>query len=248
MVEGERILIIKKKPVLNREQKTGFGMVLGFGSLALVFGMFYLWKHVASPFVISYVGPKFLTGDQKEQEKMELLKKEDTDGDLINDYDELYVYRTSPYLKDTDGDGTEDKIEIAQGEDPNCAPNMPCATEIASDSVNPGTLKGTFVEELARQSIAGAGEAPAEPSANTINIAATLEQMSADQIRSMLVQSGGDTEAIAALTDEQLRAALAQALTQLEAERALTANSIEPTVTDTQKESDTSDSQTQTTP
>jgi len=40
------------------------------------------------------------------------LKLIDTDGDGISDWDELFIYGTSPYLEDTDGDGLSDYEEI----------------------------------------------------------------------------------------------------------------------------------------
>lgn len=43
----------------------------------------------------------------------------DTDGDTINDYDELYVYYTNPFLSDTDNDGATDYWEILANSDPN---------------------------------------------------------------------------------------------------------------------------------
>src|SRR3989344_4054423 len=42
----------------------------------------------------------------------EKLKQQDTDNDSLTDYDELNVYRTSPYLADSDSDGYTDKEEI----------------------------------------------------------------------------------------------------------------------------------------
>lgn len=218
MAEGERIYITRKKAILSREQKTGLGMVVSFGSLALVFGVFFLWKHIASPFVISYVGPRFLTGDEKQQQEMEALKKQDTDTDGIDDYSELYVYRTSPYLKDSDSDGREDKAEITQGEDPNCAPNMPCAT-VTAEAVNPATLQGTFVEQIAAE--AGATPPP-EAAATSADIGATLAAMTTDQIRTLLIQAGGDAAAINALSDDDLRSALSQAITQMQVADAVT--------------------------
>ncbi len=234
MAEGDRIYITRKKAILNREQKTGLGMVVSFGSLALVFGVFFLWKHIASPFVISYVGPKFLTGDEKAQQQMEALKKQDTDTDMLNDYLELYVYKTSPYLKDTDSDGTEDGVEIAQQQDPNCAANQPCATA-AAETVSASTLKGTFAEEIAAE----VGAIP-EPGAipEKIDLAGTLNQMTIDEVRSLLIQSGGDAATINALTDDQLRAALSQALSQLEGTGVI-AESTTTTATEAESASDT---------
>lgn len=42
----------------------------------------------------------------------------DSDGDGINDYDEIYVHETDPYLKDTDGDRISDLIEIQHAASP----------------------------------------------------------------------------------------------------------------------------------
>ncbi len=221
MPEDGRLYIQRKKAILNREQKTGFGMVISFGVLALIFGVFYVWKHVASPFVISYTGPKFLTGDEQRQLEMETLQKEDTDSDGLNDYDELYVYRTSPYIADSDSDGTNDQTEIRHGDDPNCAANMPCG--LAQDTVNPTTVKGTFVEAAADS--AGASVAAGVPETITpdaANIGALLAQMTGDELRQLLIEAGGDANAVNALTDEELRAALSQALqaAQIEASTA----------------------------
>lgn len=242
MAEGERIYITRKKAILSREQKTGLGMVIGFGSLALVFGVFFLWKHVASPFVVSYVGPKFLTGDEQQQQKMEALKKQDTDADGLNDYNELYVYKTSPYLKDSDSDGTEDGTEITQGEDPNCAPSMPCATAMI-DTVNPATLQGTFAQEIAAD--AGATPPP-ETVATSVDIQATLAAMTTDQVRTLLIQAGGDAEAINALSDDDLRAALSQAITQMQVDDATT-NAADTSESSAETSSGTDTDSTQTT-
>ncbi|MEZ4398113.1 MAG: thrombospondin type 3 repeat-containing protein [Candidatus Krumholzibacteriia bacterium] len=43
----------------------------------------------------------------------------DTDGDTLNDYQELYVAWTNPYDSDTDNDGVSDAAEVAASTDPN---------------------------------------------------------------------------------------------------------------------------------
>lgn len=216
MADEERIYVHRIKPVLSREQKTAFGFVLSFGALALIFGTFYLWKHVASPFALSYTGPKFLTGNEQQQQEMDRLKSEDTDDDGLSDYDELYVYRTSPYLKDSDGDVIEDATEVAQGQDPNCAPQMPCASTV--DAVNPTDLRASFLGEIALDADASMDAGGADPA--PVDVVAALAGMTTEEIRAFLIDAGGDAAAINALSDEQIRAALAAAVTDLDAEGA----------------------------
>ena len=43
---------------------------------------------------------------------------QDTDGDTLNDGDEVHVHGTNPTLPDTDGDGFNDGTEITAGGDP----------------------------------------------------------------------------------------------------------------------------------
>ena len=47
------------------------------------------------------------------------LRLIDTDKDSLSDWDELNIYKTSPYLEDTDSDGILDRDEIKNGENPN---------------------------------------------------------------------------------------------------------------------------------
>lgn len=218
MADNDRIIIQRTKPVLNREQKASFVLILGFGVLAFVFGGFYMWKHVASPFDITYNGPKFLTGDEKNQQEMDALKKADTDVDGLNDYEELYIYKTSPYLKDSDSDGTDDKTEIAQGGDPNCAPNQPCAMK-ALNAVNPETLKEGFAADTAATAAAEAvstGVSGIQVPPSVGEVGAAFMNMTPDQIRALLAQQGVDPVTLSSLTDDDLKSLLAQAMSQVE--------------------------------
>jgi len=47
------------------------------------------------------------------------LQAQDTDNDGLNDYEELYVTFTSPFVRDTDNDGAPDHSEYISGSDPN---------------------------------------------------------------------------------------------------------------------------------
>ena len=50
---------------------------------------------------------------------MTYLKTEDSDKDGLSDYDEVMIYKSSRYKKDTDGDGYDDKTEVDGGFNPN---------------------------------------------------------------------------------------------------------------------------------
>jgi hypothetical protein len=63
---------------------------------------------------------------QQEAEKILALKTKDTDNDGLSDFDEIYIYNTSPYLADSDSDGFSDKEEIESGNDPNCPAGKIC--------------------------------------------------------------------------------------------------------------------------
>ncbi|MCX6743093.1 MAG: hypothetical protein NT116_02535, partial [Candidatus Parcubacteria bacterium] len=50
-----------------------------------------------------------------------------SDLDGLDDYSEIYIYGTNPYLEDTDNDNIWDKQEIINGTNPNCAEGTDCS-------------------------------------------------------------------------------------------------------------------------
>ncbi|MBI5254719.1 hypothetical protein HY932_03010 [Candidatus Falkowbacteria bacterium] len=77
------------------------------------------------------------------------LKKMDTDQDGINDYDELSIYGTSPYLKDSDSDSFDDKTEIDSGNDPNCPKGQNCFKAELPETTNVTGSEKTDLTALA---------------------------------------------------------------------------------------------------
>lgn len=161
---------------------------------------------MAEPFSISYAGPRFLTGSEEEAAQIAEQRRLDTDFDTVNDYDELYVYKTSPYLNDSDSDGLTDGAEIAAGQDPNCAPDSPCADVNSEDIILPGgtdQLDEREAELAARQA--------------ALNQALTdLYTLPVSEVRVLLVESGADQAQVDAMTDEEVNQMYQQILTQLE--------------------------------
>ncbi|MBT6574118.1 hypothetical protein HOM83_03715 [Candidatus Falkowbacteria bacterium] len=120
----------------------------------------------------------------------EKLKDQDTDEDGITDFDELYVYETSPYLADSDSDGFDDAYEIQNFEDPMCPQGQNCFSSFSPE-------EGTATELVED---ATGGSSQYQP------IAVDQEdilQISADQLLSLLVATGNITQADLASIDDQ---------------------------------------------
>jgi hypothetical protein len=115
---------------LTSEQRLSAAVLSICGVLALGLAFNQLHAQVWSPFMVPKAvlerARAFLAQQQDDTQQTEALKTKDTDHDGLSDYDELYVYQTSPYLADSDSDGIPDAIEIAQGMDPNCPRGKTC--------------------------------------------------------------------------------------------------------------------------
>jgi Bacterial TSP3 repeat len=91
-------------------------ILLFIGVLAIVLGIWHLVSGIKNSFVIA---PIVLEDKSGAIESLNSIK--DTDQDGLSDYDEKYVYGTSPYLADTDSDGISDYEEISTGQKPLCS-------------------------------------------------------------------------------------------------------------------------------
>jgi len=129
------------------------------------------------------------------QKSPDELKKLDTDGDKINDFEELYVYDTSPYLADSDSDGIDDFDEIVSHTDPTCPEGQSCFQS--------GSTASTA-------GAANVGEGNSSVGANV-----SLTKVSTADLRKLLIQSGKVTaEQAAAIDDATLLEIYGQALEQ----------------------------------
>lgn len=119
-------------PQLRKNQKIAV-IVLGFFSLLVLILMAVQFHHnISAPFAYSIIGTTTLATSQ-DPNSIDALKNKDTDGDGLSDYDEIYVYHTSPYLVDTDGDGFSDYEEVKNGTDPNCPAGQTCTSSPLTD-------------------------------------------------------------------------------------------------------------------
>lgn len=125
---------------LSSHQKLSLGVFIVIGLSTIILGFFRLNKAIALPFKRNTTFT-FKTADQLEKERTQKLRTQDTDGDGLTDYDELYVFRTSPFLEDSDSDGINDGAEVAAETDPNCPKGRTCrqAKIFASSQQGTGT-------------------------------------------------------------------------------------------------------------
>ncbi|MFA5954772.1 MAG: hypothetical protein WC817_04515 [Patescibacteria group bacterium] len=157
------------------------------GGSAIILGGISIRKSVYAPFAVS--------SDGQNQDIFAAANGSitnsniDTDGDGLSDADEVNVYKTSPYLADSDSDGIPDGQEIANSTDPNCPTGQDCS------SPAPAAGAGTAIVP-----ITGA------------NPTATTPTPTPTELRALLKQSGMSEQEIAGLTDAQLIASYQQAL------------------------------------
>ena len=206
MDDDRRVLRPGAGTKLSREQKAGFVFVIVCGLCALILGGQYLWTHMAAPFAISYTGPRFVTGSEEEAAEIAEQRKADTDFDTVSDYDELYIYKTSPYLEDSDSDGLADGAEISSGQDPNCAKGAACASADNEDVLVSGGNAALDAE---------AAELAARQQALTQALM-ELYSLPVGEVRTLLIESGADAAQVEAMTDEEVSAMYQGILTQLE--------------------------------
>ncbi|PIR94236.1 hypothetical protein COT97_01965 [Candidatus Falkowbacteria bacterium CG10_big_fil_rev_8_21_14_0_10_39_11] len=162
-------------------------------------------------------------------------KQKDTDEDGLSDYDELNLWKTSPYLIDSDSDGLTDQVEVELGSDPNCPEGKECAKTSFTENLSPKPQDvtgeeaptaaeirvllvgaGLFTnEELA---VVGDGELISiyneilaqENAATTTTTTTTPEKTdpqsyTIEELKQVLRDSGVDEETISAVSDEELR-------------------------------------------
>ncbi|MFH0892663.1 MAG: hypothetical protein V1867_07890 [Candidatus Falkowbacteria bacterium] len=193
------------RPGLNKSQKISL-VVLGFFTIFIIFLWSAQFKNNLSGINNSgAINNEIPLDTNSEQEN---LYTKDTDGDGLSDGDELNLYKTSPYLEDSDSDGFSDKNEIDSQHDPNCPEGRECyGTEAATDvetvkTPAPADSMADILEELNRVNTA----IPAAESGSETPDAARVfgGEMSAADLRTLLIGSGADEAMIRQFSDEEI--------------------------------------------
>ena len=174
------------------------------------------------------------------EETDEQLKLQDSDGDGLSDFDELRIYGTSPFIADTDSDGITDIAEIKAGTDPTCPEGEDCfggTTDLAGEQKedspfeteevkalleNPAELRALLISSGADPLVVGniddltlqavgkqAFDALSNPTPQKIEF---LQNLDAEQVRTLLAASGADITTLGDISDEDLLLIYNQAL------------------------------------
>ncbi|MBI4457891.1 hypothetical protein HY633_02925 [Candidatus Uhrbacteria bacterium] len=171
-------------------EKVSLGVFVVLGTATLLFSIFRFQKSVLLPFV--HPTGTFKSSEDLERERTDKLKTDDTDKDGVKDYDELYIYRTSPFLEDSDSDGINDGIEISQGYDPNCPKGQTCRQQRTTSGAATGSPAPTT----------GAPTIGGSPSTGTAATTAAAASITPDKVLEAITETFGDPDK---LTPESIK-------------------------------------------
>ncbi|KKT71684.1 MAG: Ig domain-containing protein [Candidatus Uhrbacteria bacterium GW2011_GWE2_45_35] len=208
----------RKKPFSN-EEKVAFVLLLTIGFLGVVFGFKSFGANLSRPFQVqlaAYTGESFMTITEKEAAEVERQKTTDTDADGLLDYDELYIYKTSPYLTDSDSDGLDDKTEIFSNQDPNCPVGKDCYASVATanspeEAADSSSGNSALISNLLGISNTDTSGADFQSTDDINNIFSSLD---VGEIRTILISQGIPKETVDAMSDQEILDLLDQALSQ----------------------------------
>ncbi len=180
---------------LSTEQKISFVLLLIFACFSLGLGVLKIRNTMYQPFALTKNIPP---GIKDLANNINSLQYRDTDFDGLSDFEEVYVYKTSPYLDDTDSDGVKDNVEIAKGSSPTCATGQSCDGVFLTGSAVAGRSTSSLVNVLP----------PAGPAPVDLNTLLNDPKL----LRPALINSGLDKNILDQLTDEQLLSIVKEAI------------------------------------
>ncbi|MFA6171186.1 MAG: thrombospondin type 3 repeat-containing protein [Patescibacteria group bacterium] len=222
-----------RPPELGKGQKIAVAVLAVFALFVVVIWTVQFKKSLTQPFV--YNGETDTADNAATSacsgpdcpETVARQKSADTDHDSLNDYDELYIYQTSPYLEDSDSDGILDGVEVKNGTDPNCPEGKVCykssissgaQTQASStpNSVNLETLQ-QMSQQLDALSPAVQNEASQQTNSNTGSDALqqlTSGQIDAKTLRQLLIDHGMQKSVLDKISDDELIKSFGEVMSQ----------------------------------
>jgi len=200
---------------LSGDQRFSLSVFGICGILTLVLSFAYLHAGLTSPFLVPKstleLSQEVFKRHEENARELEILQQKDTDQDGLSDYAEIYIYKTSAYLPDTDSDGIPDAIEIAQGTNPNCPEGTNCLQLV--DRQQGGVSTSTFANFLeptevptAEEIMLGANDPSVIGAQGFLANPPDPESMTPTEIRSYLVENNlAPEDEVAELSDQGVK-------------------------------------------
>ena len=225
---SQRLSSKQPRTNLSTEQKVAFLLLLFLGIGGIILGFRSFGSSLSRPFdlqIAEFAGETFLTSSQQEDLAKEEQKTKDTDEDGLSDYDELYVFKTSPYLSDTDSDGFDDYTEVYSNNDPTCPIGTDCDSIAASLE---GASGGATAEEVLEtftttpsEDLNVFEELVGSDISSEEDVVQYFESMSLEETRALLLEAGLSQEQLDQISDEMLQELFNTALEEASAEIAV---------------------------
>lgn len=159
-----------------------------------------------------------VSGDSLSADNIE-LKNKDTDKDGLSNWDELFIYGTSPYLEDTDGDGLSDSEEInVYKTNPTCPEGQVCSGTLTQGDAQENVSVGDDISGL-YDLLNSLEESDTSTNTSTTsnNPTSSSSNLNIDpaQLRSLLLENGFSKEDLDAISDADLLKIYQEATTEL---------------------------------
>lgn len=225
---------------IGTKEKVFIGILAIVGMGILVLGIWQFQKNLEVPFFIPEDKENKTASIDNLEDLNDLynensvnvaeLKNKDTDEDGLSDYEELYIYNTSPYIEDTDSDGYLDKEEIENGYDPNCPKGKNCMSSTKTAEPERGvdivpSTNSAFSSEgydmnSFFESLSGGSQSENSSSENLDEFGQTIMagDLTADNLREILRQQGVPEEDIAKINDDALLQVYQETIEDMEKE------------------------------
>jgi len=197
---------------MTPEQKISVIALGVFAASAITLGLLHVQKGIVASVAWKSSAKNIEeTEDVGKKDDISELQGKDTDNDGLNDFEELQVFSTSPYLQDTDGDNASDTKEIQAGTDPNCPEGKKCGAESAADK--------TIAEEnkknpLLVPELETAVGLPDQEEFKKMQSLLSGQDITPAQVRELLKQSGVGEDVLSKVDDAVLMQIYGQVLEQ----------------------------------
>lgn len=198
-------LELQPQTKLDKGQRIGVGLLLCITVLLIAVSIyqfnsniFAYGKRIKSDQALNIDSAELASAEQ------DALKKVDTDGDGLTDYNELYVYRSSPYMRDTDSDGIADGEEVRKGTSPTCQEGKDCLFNAIAANANASSTAAVKTDD-----------APVVAPTPAID----LTNVTPEELRSALIESGLPADQLKDISDEDLIKLVQQAQIENKAEK-----------------------------